>query len=294
MKILVANVDRRLGFAIAQTLLREGHTVFGMSSFPLSSWRTSGIRVLPDDLSASATQAAIRRVDAVIDPELPLRGLSGRLHYADLHTVQFCRAVAGSDRIFIASGNSQILGNTGPAPLPESTPVPRKRHNAWLRRLEDEIHAAKGIIIRPARLHHGPREHLWLPAAMVRVARRFRRARFIGDGEQVMSAVHVDDLAELFCGALRSPSSATLFHGVAENLLMRDLAAAVQRGMGFTGQPSSMRIEVAQKIMRFSASLTVSNALKSENAGLLGWKPQQPSVLVEFERAGMLEAQSRL
>jgi nucleoside-diphosphate-sugar epimerase len=294
MRVLIANVDRALGFAIAKRLLRQRHTVYGLSSLPVSSWKTSGIRVLSDDLSASATRAALRMADAVIAPDIPLRGLSGRFRYADLRSVQLCRAIAGSERIFVASGNVGILGDTGSIPVPESAPVPRTRGNMWLRRLEDEIHANNGIVIRPARLVHGPKEHLWLPAAMVRVARRFRRARFLGDGDQVMSAVHVDDLAVLFCAALRSPSTALLLHGVAENLLMRDLAAAVQRGMGLPGAHSSMRLEVAQKIMRFSASWSVSHALKSDQVQRLRWRPRQPSVLGQFERVALLEAESLL
>lgn len=294
MKVLIANIDGSLGFAIAERLLRQGHTVYGLTNFPASSWKNANIRVLPNDLCAESTQKALRVVDAVIAPDAPSRGLSRRFRYSDLTAVRVCRALAGSSKTLIVSGSVQIFGDTGPVPLNEFATVPKTRGNAWLRRFENEIYGMGGIVIRPARLVHGRKENLWLPAAMVRVARRFHRARFLGEGDQIVSAVHVDDLAALYCSVLQSHSPDLVIHGVAENLSMRDLAAAVQRGMGFAGNPSSMRLEVARKIIRFTASWSVSQAMKSEIAHRLRWNPRCPSVLEEFERVAMLEAQKRL
>jgi nucleoside-diphosphate-sugar epimerase len=159
----------------------------------------------------------------------------------------------------------------------------------WLPRLEKEVLKASGvrsIVIRPAWERHGCRPPSWAIAIgnWIKLARRFRRGKYIGSGENRYSAVHFDDLADLYCVALKRAGAGTILHGASENFSMKELAMTIHRSMGFKGEPSNLSLEQARRFSPIADALIRSHALSGDLARSLGWQPSRGSIMKEVER----------
>jgi nucleoside-diphosphate-sugar epimerase len=155
--------------------------------------------------------------------------------------------------------------------------------------LEIEVLKSPGvrsIVIRPAWELHGRCPPSWAIAIgnWMKLARRFRRGKYIGSGENLYSAVHFDDLADLYCVALKRAGAGTILHGASENFSMKELATTIHRSMGFKGEPSSLSLEKARLFSPIADALIRSHALSSDLARSLGWQPSGGSIMKEIER----------
>jgi nucleoside-diphosphate-sugar epimerase len=158
---------------------------------------------------------------------------------------------------------------------------------AWLARLEKEILQAsdtRSIVIRPAWQIHGSRPSRPIALGLVRLAKRFRRGKYLEAGDNTYSAVHFDDLAALYCVALKKAGAPTVIHGVSENVTAKQLAGAIHSGMRFTGEPSSLSLEEASRYIPIADELTRSHALSGALAKTHGWRPSQGSILKDVEQ----------
>jgi nucleoside-diphosphate-sugar epimerase len=117
----------------------------------------------------------------------------------------------------------------------------------------------------------------------MRLARRFKRGRYIGFGENRWSAVHFDDLADLYSLALKKAASRTM-HAASENFSMKELVKTIHRGLGFKGEPSSLTLKEARRFSPIADALIQSHALSSEVARALGWQPSRGSIMKEVEQ----------
>jgi nucleoside-diphosphate-sugar epimerase len=117
----------------------------------------------------------------------------------------------------------------------------------------------------------------------MRLARRFRRGRYIGSGENRWSAVHIADLADLYSLALKKAASRTILHATSENLSMKELVKTIHTGLGFKGEPSSLTLKEARRFSPIADALIQSHALSSDVARTLGWQPSRSSIMKEIE-----------
>jgi nucleoside-diphosphate-sugar epimerase len=145
----------------------------------------------------------------------------------------------------------------------------------------------RGVVIRPAWLKHGGKPSS-LPlsiGAWIKLARRFRRGKFVGTGKNCWSAVHVDDLADLYCVALKKATAGTILHAVSENISTQELVAAIHRGYEFKGEPSGISLKDARRTIPSAERFTYSHSLSGDRARALGWIAARDSVLQEVERS---------
>jgi len=110
--------------------------------------------------------------------------------------------------------------------------------------------------------------------------------RFVGDGANHWTLVHVDDLALLYVRALeRAPAGSLVNGAMGEPLRVRDLATAAAAGAGFTATPAPWpRADAAAVIGAAAADgLTRDHRISGERARrLLDWKPAPRSPLREL------------
>jgi len=52
--------------------------------------------------------------------------------------------------------------------------------------------------------------------------------------------VNFDDLADLYCIALKEAQAGTILPAASENFTMNELATATHRGLGYKAEPSSL------------------------------------------------------
>jgi nucleoside-diphosphate-sugar epimerase len=291
MRVFLCGRELGLGFVVGQRLLADGHKVTMLTSHEdlVPNLAKNKMRPVLGHIQDASVQQQLARADAVIDVELPSTLLLQRVHVARLRPSLLARALQGSGRPLIVTSSAAVLGDTGPAPVAESAPLRPLRGYTWLLHLEKEIlksSAVRSIVIRPAWELHGCRPPNWGIAIgnWMRLAKRFRRGKYIGSGENCYSAVHFDDLADLYCVALKNAGAGTILHAASENFSMKELAATIHRGMGFKGEPSSLSLKDARRFSPIADALSRSHALSSELARTLGWRPSRDSIMKEVEQ----------
>ena len=214
---------------------------------------------------------------------------------ARLHPSLLRQAFEGSRRPLIVTSSAAIL-DTGPVPVSENGRLNPPPGFAWLPGFKQEIlkSSVRGIVIRPAWEVQGRRpQSSAIPVGWLRLARRFRRGIYIGSGESRYSAVHFDDLADLYCIALKKAHAGTILHATSENFTMNELATATHRGLGYKAEPSSLSRKEARRFRPIADNLTLSHALSGDLARTLGWKPSRNSIMKEIEHDAFVHAYSQ-
>ena len=297
MRVFVCGHELGLGFIIARQLLATGHKVNLLTSFEdlIPNLTKNGINPVLGRIENATPQRQLAKAEAVIDAELPFTFPLKRVHVARLRPSLLRTALEGSGRPLIVTSSAAILGDTGPVPVAENAPLHPLPGYAWLPRLEKEVlksSGVRGIVIRPAWEVHGSRAHNWAIGIgnWMKLAKRFRRGKYIGSGENCYSAVHFDDLADLYCVALMKAVAGTILHAASENFSMKELAAAINRGLGFKGEPSSLSLKEARRFSPIADNLTRSHALSGDLARTLGWKPSRDSIMKEVEHDAFVNA----
>lgn len=148
------------------------------------------------------------------------------------------------------------------------------------------LHGVRSIVIVPGMVYGAgallSRESKQIPL-LVRTARRLGHAVQVEDGRRRWSTVHVDDLAELYLLALEGARSGELFFAENGTVSFHELAAAIQRCLGFAGEPVSLSLAQATALWD---EMTAATAMGSDcridamKARLqLGWQPTHASPL---------------
>ena len=291
MHVFVCGAELGIGFVVAQRLLAEGHKVTMLTSFEdlVPNLAKNNMNPVLGDVQDAAVRQQIAKADAVIDVELPNTLLLQKVRVARLRPYLLAQLLRDSGKSLIVTSSAAVLGDTGPVPVGENKRANPLPGFAWLPRLENEVVQARGlrcIVIRPAWEVHGSRPPNWAIgiANWIKLAKRFRRGKYIGLGENCYSAVHFDDLADLYRISLKKAAAGTILHAASENFLIKELAAAIHRGLGFKGEPSSLSLKEARRFTPIADRLTYSHALSGDLARTLGWRPSGDSILKEIEQ----------
>jgi nucleoside-diphosphate-sugar epimerase len=275
MRVFVCGAELGLGFVVAQRLLAEGHKVTMLTSFEdlIPNLTKNKMNPVLGRIQDAAIQRQLAKAEAAIDVELPNTTLLQKVQVARLRPSLLKQSFEGSKRPLIVTSSPAILGDTGPVPVNENARLHPLPGFAWLPRFEQETlkSSVRGIVIRPAWEVHGRRPQSWAMGIgnWMTLARRFRRGKYLGSGESRYSAVHFDDLADLYCIALKKAAAGTILHAASENFSMKELAAAIHRGMGYKGEPSSLSLKDAQQFSPIAYNLTLSHALSETSLARL-------------------------
>jgi nucleoside-diphosphate-sugar epimerase len=291
MRVFISGSELGFGFVVGRRLVAAGHKVAILTSFEdlIPNLTKNKLNPVLGDVRDAEVQREAAKADAVIDVDTPFTFPRKRVHVSRLRPSLLRRALKGSGKTLIVTSHTAILGDTGPAPRCEDARLRPLPGFAWLPRFEKEIlnsRGVRGVVIRPAWLKHGskPSSLLLSTGAWIKLARRFRRGKFVGTGENCWSAVHVDDLADLYCVALEKATAGTILHAVSENISTQELVATIHRGYGFKGEPSGISLTDARRTLPSAERFTYSHALSGDRARALGWIPARESVLQEVER----------
>jgi nucleoside-diphosphate-sugar epimerase len=287
MRILLFGAESKLacGYYIGQRLLAMGHSV---AVSVKSDWRFDcGVQWIKGELDDASIQREISRADAVIDARAPVVVRSGNVKVNELRPCLLMRSLEGTGKRLIVTSDAHVLGETGATPVAEIARARPLRSYAWLARMEQKILHAGGVhtaVVRAAQVYGSSPLTLPLTAWLI-LARRRRRGTYIEPGTNCSSAVHCDDLADLYCLALHKAGAGTLIHAASEVFSMKELAGAIHRGMGKPGEASGISLEHAKRILPYAAALCGNMAVSGDMARrTLGWKPAGPSYLEEVEQ----------
>lgn len=291
MRIFLCGHELGLGFVVGQRLLADGHKVTMLTQCDdlMSNLSKNEMSPVLGRVEDASVQQQLAKADAVIDVELPNAQLLRKVQVARLRPYILARALQGSGRPLIVTSSAAILGDTGRVSVDESARLRPLPGYAWLPRLENEVLKSRGVrsvVIRPAWELHGCRPPSWAIAMgnWMKLARRFRRGKYIGSGDNRYSAVHFDDLADLYRVALERAGAGMILHGASENFSMKELATTIHMSMGFKGEPSSLSLEQARRFSPIADALIRSHALSGDFARSLGWQPSRNSIMKDVEQ----------
>jgi len=289
MRVLLTGATGYIGAVVAESLARHGHTVAGAA-------RTDEAEATLRARGHDAVRADLR------DPEGLARAASG--HDAVVHTAAtqdedmgpveqaavraILRALRGSGAAFISTSGVWVYGSAPPGRLlDEDSPTDPVATFAWRPALESEVLAAaadgvRTVVIRPGMVYGRGGGPLNQFEAMADAG----VPRYVGDGTNHWTLVHVDDLAELYALALERAPAGTLVNGVVgPPLRVKDMAEAAVAGAGFAVPPAAWpRTEAAAELGPEDADgVTRDHRISGERARtLLGWEPPLRSPLDEL------------
>lgn len=219
MLCLVTGAGGFLGRNIAEQLVARGDQVRSLARGRYPFLDELGVEQVQGDLrDAEAVRRAVQGV-AVVFHTAALAGIWGsRSHFYDInvrgttHVLEACRA-AGVPKLVYTSSPSVTFDGYDQCGVDESAPYPRKflAHYPETKALaEQQVLAEREVLTCALRPHliWGPRDQHLIPRLLERA--RQGKLRRVGDGENLVDMVYVDNAAEahLQAAAALQPDSA--------------------------------------------------------------------------------------
>lgn len=285
MRVFVTGATGYIGSAVVKSLVKAGHQVTGLvrSAEKEDQLRQLGATPIRGDLkdpqgyrNAAAEHDGIVHIGFEYGPE----GVT-----ADRNALEvLIEAARASDkpRSFVYTSGVLCLGSTGDKPADEDAPALAIPLVAWrpahekltLDAATDHLTTA---VIRPGFVYGGAKG---LIAGYFESATREGAAAYIGDGQNRMSLVHRDDLAELYRLVVAKRASG-VFHGVDGTApRIAELAKAASETAGRGGATRSISIEQARQTMGpFADAVCTHQVIVSKRSAELGWRPAHTRAL---------------
>jgi nucleoside-diphosphate-sugar epimerase len=315
MRIFVTGATGFIGFAVVKELIEAGHQVTG-----LARSAASGKKLL--DVGARMQLGAIEDLDCL---RRAAAAADGAIHTAFYHKIshmsfgtrlgvflggaptgivqRFMMAAVETDRRALKAIGESLSGTDRPLVAPFATmamkpgrvatedepydpaffAAPRAETENLLQQLASNGVRTSAIRLPP--IVHGAGDQGFAPM-LIKTARKKRESGYVGDGLNRWPSVHRFDAARLFRLALENGSAGGTYHGVAEEgIPFFSIAELIGRRLKVP--VASKSTAQAEKQFSFLAQFVAKDNPTSSQwtQDRLGWKPIQPGLLSDLDRA---------
>ncbi|MDB5447162.1 MAG: hypothetical protein JWQ97_2479 [Phenylobacterium sp.] len=290
MRVLIIGAGGFLGSAVARRLAAAGCQVLALARDPAKA-ETFNARGLQPVLGDFGSESLLQAVDAA---EAVINCASYPFDQEWNAVARLIQRMNGTGKPFIQTTGTAVLSiETPDGEWREETfgeddafsPPPwiavRTVTEAKVR--EAAATGIRSMVVRPPMIwgHGGS---LQIPA-MLNSLRTAGAPCYIGQGLNLYSHVHVDDLAEVYRLALERGAAGALYHAVAGETSWRSIAQAIGRVAGRA--PRSVSLDEARQIWgEFRGPLFFGVSSRSQaprTRAELGWRPVHLDVLDDVE-----------
>lgn len=293
MKIFLTGASGYVGSVVAEKLKGKGYKVSGLARNDAAQAKLNekNIETVHGELSDfDVLKNAARNSDAVIHTAFS----HNFADYTDAVKLDrevianFAEALANTNKPFIITSSSAILGDTRGNLADEDYPFgensPRKfRGEAERDVLQLSSKGIRSIVLRLPLFVYGRSGSSFVPF-VINQAKQTGAANYVGSGEQKVSAVHVEDAADLYLLALETSTGKGLYNVAAESVSMKEMNEAVGRLLDIPAKSISAE-KAKEKFGKMFDFLSINNQLSAEKAERdLLWSPKDfHSILDEIE-----------
>jgi nucleoside-diphosphate-sugar epimerase len=293
MKIFLTGASGYVGSVVAEKLKGKGFDVTGLARNDESERKLADrqIDALRGDLSDfDILQKGAREADAVIHTAFSHNfsdyNDAVKLDREVIKT--FGEALGQSNKPLIVTSSSAILGDTRSNEADEDYPFGenssrRLRGEAERDCLQLSSKGIRSVVLRLPLFVYGRGGSSFVPF-VINQAKAAGRANYVEPGDQKVSAVHVEDAADLYLLALETSTAKGLYNVTAESVSIRAINEAAARLLDLKAQsiPAEKAREQFGKMFDF---LSINNQLDAAKVRReLRWSPNSyHSILDEIE-----------
>lgn len=293
MNVFVTGATGYIGSVIAERLQAAGHTVIGLARNKTSVEKLAKRNIKPfvGDLNYPEQIAdAAKQADGVVHTAFThdYDNWASAVQ-ADCDVIAaFTNALAGSGKPLIATSDTSVIGDTGLEIVDESHPVATGFFLAERAKAEDAIIRAsqqniRSVVLRlPLYIYGRGGGTSYIPMRL-QDAREIGVVHYVAPGKHQVSAVHVDDVAQLYVLALEKAPAGSIFHAVTESgISEKVIAKAISGVVGCKTEGISYSEAISKWGVGIAAFFSINNQISANKAKQeLGWKPQTALSLLE-------------
>jgi nucleoside-diphosphate-sugar epimerase len=289
MKVFITGAAGYIGGSVAARLLREGYAVRGLVRTEQQAERVQALGITPVIGTLDEREILIReaqQADAVINA-------ASSDHRPAVEAL--LEGLQGSNKPFIHTSGSSVVGDDARGEwksdkvFAEDTPVavvPEKTARASLDKLilDAAQRGVRSVILCNTMIYGtglgASRDSVQIPP-LVAQARKSGIARYVGQGLNVWSNVHIEDVVELYLLALKKAPAGSFYFVENGEASYKDIVGAIARRLEL-GEAQSWPIEEAIKEWGFGHAVysfgSNSRVTADKARRELGWRPTHSSV----------------
>ena len=287
MQVFLTGATGHIGGAVAEELIRAGHTVTALVRNAGGAARVAALGASPlvaDLREPPSYRAAAAAADVLVHTAFEYTRDGSEVHSTDRAAVAAMLQAAresGAERQVIYTSSAYLLGGL-PGPVDEDVDTAgAPAGSQWRLAVErDVLGSMRGAVVRPGLVYGGrggTMPYLFGPAV------EHGAAEYQGDGRNRWTLVYRRDLAALYLQIVERGASG-IFHGVdGAPLTVREVAEAASRAAGAGGRtraiPHAEGDEHAERALSRDVAVVARRSLE------LGWKPTFPSFLEGADQA---------
>lgn len=283
-KVFMTSATGYIGEAVANEFKKNGAQIIALARSNESESRLEklGFKALRGDIKQPKSfLSAVKDADIVI--HTASTGDSDFAKVDQLATEEILSALENSGKTFVYTSGIWLLGNTGAEPADESAPLKPIKMVEFRAELEKKVLAfqnrgVRTIIMRPAVVYDASENGVI--GGFVKAAKEDGFAKYIGNGQNRLSVIHLDDVAAAYHMAVANSEGGAIYHiSTDEEITYRDVAELAAEAAGVAGKVQSWPVEEASEAFGpFIDGFLLDQHIVSTNMKKLGWQPQIQSI----------------
>lgn len=288
-KVFITSGTGYIGEAVAKSFKRQGHEVTALTRSEESAKRViaNGFASHQGDVSKPETYIEkLAEFDIVVHTAAVYNESFGAVEKQTAWSI--INALKGTNKTFVYTSGSWVLGNTGDNPADENAKTQPIDIIQWRPALEQQILEAskqniRTIVIRPAIVYG---EGGGIFAQLIANAKKSGEAHYVGKAESHWSIVHVEDLANLYVLAATKAVAGSLYNAAERKAPQAaEYSQYVAEAAGVSGKTKSVSLDDAKKVFGgFAEGLALDQLIDASRANKdLGWAPKDRKLAEELK-----------